>query len=898
MGPLHRIVFRLKCLFVRNRKADELAEEMKAHLEMQVSANVAGGMSPDAARREAFLQLGRVEQAQEACRDEYSFPWLDCLARETRHAFRGLVKRPGFTSIAVATLALGIGASTAVFSVVETTMLRPLPFPNADQLVNVEFELTGKGTANFGCSVSELDDLRALSNVFSDVSMVFPMDGNLTGVSEPQRVEALAVSPNYFHLLGVAPALGRTFGQEEASIPGWAQGCVLSHEAWMNYFGGDPSVIGREFYMDYDTFRVIGVMPAGFRHPGRILSSNVDVWFTGGLRAPPFAPTPERNYRLIPGVVGRLAPGVTPAVAQAKIDDYAARTRADYPKNYVLTDGWTPRIRVLQSVLVADLRGVLWLLLGAVLLVLAICCATVANLMLVRAMTRRQEMAMRCALGASRSAIVRQLVVEGLLVALAGGIGGIVLSWSFSPTLLALAPVSIPLLNKVALNGHVLGFAILVSGATCLVFGLAPALRATKLDLVSDLKSGGRTAGHSTDVQRWRTLLVGGQIALSLVLLVGAGLLCRSFLNVWRTNPGFDPRNVLIGRIWLPPPSGTTAHKVYLEHENRAALMRELVRRFGELPGVQAAAIGNDVPLTEGSHGEQITLGTSAGDSPVEGTAATSLVSPGYFRTLGIPLLRGREFGDSDDGKNPVVIVNLALANRYWPGQDAVGRRLARGMGKDLKWCTIVGVVANAKVEGLDRPESARIYFPEYQESWLGLAFFVRANGAVSEALMNAVRREIHAADSDLPAYGLSTMDQIMSRSLARRRFMAIMIGAFAGASLLLAAMGVYGVMALTVSHRTKEIGVRIALGAGRGQIIGMVLRRGLLIAAAGIGAGAVGALFAAQAIQNLLYQTYPLDPLIWVSIVLLLFAIAVLACWIPARYASSVDPMIALRGE
>jgi putative ABC transport system permease protein len=897
MSLFHRILFKLQNLFFRSRKEEELADELRAHVEMQVAAHIAAGMPPETARQQAMRELGGVEQAKEACRDEYHLVWLESLARDVRHGLRGLRKRPGFTSVAVATLALGIGASTAVFSVVETIMLRPLPFPKAQELVNVEFELSRRGNATIGCSVPELDDLRALSHVFSEVSMVFPMDGNLTGVAEPQRVEAMAVSPNYFRLLGVAPALGRTFGAEEASIPGWAQGCVLSHSAWMNYFGGDPAVIGRKIYMDYDTYRVIGVMPAGFRHPGRILSSNVDVWFTGGLRTAPFSSTPDRNYRIIPGVIGRLAPGVAPASAQAMIEHYAARARAGYPKAYVETEKWTPRVTELHAMLVAEIRHVLWLLLSAVLLVLLICCATVANVTLVRAMNRRQEMAMRCALGASRRALIRQLFIEGLLLAVAGGVGGLIIAWTLAPALLAFAPVSIPLLNQVTLNGRVLGFTVLVSSATCLIFGLAPALRATLLDLVSDLKSGGRAAGSSADTQRWRTILVVAQIALSLMLLVGAGLLFRSFLNVWQTRSGMDPHQVLVGRIWLPPPSESSANRTYLDHTNRAVLMRELVRRFNALPGVQAAAIGNDVPLTESGQGEHITVRTSQSDL-TEAMAATSLITPDYFRTLGIPLLRGRAFTDADDGRNPVVMVNLALANRYWPGEDAVGRQLARGQGKDLKWCTVVGVVANTKAEGLDRPDRPRIYVPEYQDSWLALAFFLRANDAIAEPLIAAVRREIHAADPDLPAYGLTTMEQIMARSMARRRFLAVIIGAFAGISLLLAAMGTYGVIALTVSHRTKEIGVRIALGASRRQITGMVLRHGLIVSGVGAGIGTVGAWFATHALQDLLYHTHPLDPVIWTSIVGLLLAITTLACWIPARQASSVDPMVALRAD
>jgi predicted permease len=898
MSLLHRLLYRATWLFGRRRKEAELEEEMRAHLAMQAEAHVAAGMSVAQARREAVRQLGGVVQAQEACRDEYQFVAIEGVVREVRHGLRGLLKRPGFVVVAVATLALGIGASTAVFCVVETVMLRPLPFPNPQELATLDFQIPETGATGLGCSVPELEELQGLRKVFSDVSMVFPMDGNLTGVSEPQRVEALAVSPNYFRLLGLPAAIGRTFGPEEAAVPGWAPGCVISHAAWMNYFGGDPAIIGREFLMDYDRFRVIGVMPAGFRHPGRILSSNVDVWFTGGLRTAPFPATPDRDYRIIPGVIGRLAHGVAPGAAQARVDEYAKRARADYPRNYVATERWGPRIRMLQAVLTAEVRQVLWLLLGAVLLVLVICCATVANLMLVRATARRQEIALRCALGATRSTIVRQLLIEALLVATAGGAGGLAVAWVLSPLLLSMAPVTIPLLNRVTVNGPVVGFAVLVSAGTCLLFGLAPALRATRLDLVADLKSGGRTAGVGSDAQRWRATLVASQVALSLMLLVGAGLLFRSFLRAWRTHPGFDSHQLVVGRIWLPPPSAATSHRTYLEHGNRAAVMRELVRRFREIPGVVGAAVASEVPVLDSGPAQAITVATGGHEASVEGAAATSLVTPDYFRTLGISLLRGRTFTDADDGGNAVVIVNQALANRYWPGHDPVGRRLGRGTGSDCRWSTVVGVVADTKADGLDAPVRPRIYLPEYQESWLGIAFFVRTSGVVAESLTSALRREIHAADPDLPAYGLTTMEQIMSRSLARRRFLATVIGTFAGGSLLLAAIGIYGVIALTVSHRTKEIGVRIALGASRRQITAMVLRHGLVISTWGIGVGAIGAVAATVALRSLLYETQPLDPLVWIAIGLLLLAITTLACWMPARRAASVEPMIALRAD
>lgn len=896
MRLLHSLWFKLQCLFARGRKEAELAEELRTHLEMQIEANIAAGLAPEEARRSALIQLGGIEQAQENYRDEWSIRWLEALARDVRHGGRVLRANPAFSAVAIATLALGIGASTAVFSIVETILLRPLPYRDPAELVQVEFAATADGTTGIGCSVAELEDL-AHSGVFAEVSMVFPMSGNLTGVTQAQRVEALAVSPSYFRVLGIGPALGRTFGEEEASVPGWAQGCVLSHAAWVNYFGGDPAVLGKKFYMDYDTYRVIGVMPPGFRHPGRTIEAEVDVWFTGGLRTAPFAPTPVRGYRLIPGVIGRLAPGVAPAVAQARLNELATRVRVEFPRDYEAMAGWSPRLRALQASLVGDVRATLWLLFGAVVLVLLICCATVANLLLVRALVRRTEMAVRCALGASRGAIVRQLVVESLLIAAAGGLGGLALAWALPPVLLTLAPKSVPQMNEVAVNGTVFGFALLVSLGTGLVFGLGPALRASKFDLVPDLAAGGRTTGATRATHRWRLALVAAQVACSMMLLVGAGLLLRSFWQAWQTNPGFDPRHVLTGRLWLPPPTDPEARQTYLKHENRVTLIRELLRRFHGLPGVESAAIATDLPLAANVNTWEVALDAGDAAAPARGAAVVQSVSPEYFRTLRIPVVGGRGFDDADDGRNPVALVNVAAVERFWRGEDPVGRRVGFFAGEQVAWCTIVGVVGNAKAGGLDSPDHPQVYRPVAQESWLGLAFCLRASGG-APTLLQAVGREIHAVDGDLPVYAVSTMDELMARSLASRRFVVTIIGAFAGVSLLLAALGLYGVIALTVTQRRREIGVRIALGASRRQIAALVLGQGLAVAGIGIGAGALGALAATLAIRGLLFQTQPLDPVTWTAIASLLFLVTMLACWLPVRQAARVDPIAALRCE
>ena len=821
------------------------------------------------------------------------------LWHDTRHAIRMLAKSPGFTAVAVLTLALGIGASTAIFSVVEAFLLRPLPYRDPGQLVGVQCEMPGVGRMNVGTSVPEFEDLRDTAGVFEDLSMVFPMHGNLTGVDRPQRVEALAVSPSYFRLLGVSARMGRTFGQEEEKVPGWAEGCVISYGVWQRYFGADPSVLGRKFRMDYDPYCVIGVMPPDFQHPGRTLTSSVDVWFTGGMRTAPFSPTPQRAYRVIPGMIGRLKAGMSLAGAQSRIEGFAAEQRRQFPNEYPGDGRWTPSLQPLHQDLVASVRPALWLLFGAVVLILLICCATLANLLLVRAERRRQELAMRCALGASRGAVIRQLVVESLLLSLCGGITGMALAWGLPPVIVAMAPVDLPRINDVAVNSHVLAFALAASCVTGILFGLIPALRASRFDLVTNLKDGGRGAGTGAASQHLRAWFAGSQVALSLALLVAGGLLLRSFWNALQVNPGFDARRVVTAGIWLPPPTDPNARQTYLNQANRTTFIREVVRRMLALPGVEAAAVGTGpcLPLTgEWTAGTFTVEGRTdaAGSRP---TAMISSITPDYLRTLGVPLLRGRAFTEADDGENRVVLVNQAAAARFWAGEDPVGRRLALGTGATPQWRIIVGLVGNVKTEGLDAPDVPHVYLPVYQGSGLRLAVFLRTVAGVG-AWEESIRREIQAIDADLPVFGVRTLDEMVTRSLAQRRFAVSLICAFAAVALVLAALGIYGVVSLTVSHRTQEMGLRMALGAQRRHIIALVLRQGLGLTACGIGAGLVGAVALTRVIRGMLFETSPLDPLTFCGIVVLLIAMTLLACWIPARRAARVDPMQALRCE
>ncbi len=824
---------------------------------------------------------------------------MNTLINDIKYSFRQLIKNPGFTMTAILVLTLGIGATTAIFTVLEAFLLRPLPYPNPGQLVSVHCEMPGTGRMNIGTSVPEFEDLRDNSDIFEELSMVFPMHGNLTGVDRPRRVEAMAVSPSYFRLLGASAMLGRTFGKEEQKVTTWAEGCVLSYGAWKRCFGGEPDVLERRFWMDYDTYRVIGVMPPGFRHPGRTLTSNVDVWFTGGMRVAPFGIEPNRGRRIIPGIIGRLNVGVSLAQAQSRLQGFAEETRRQFPDSYPAQSGWTPRLESLQGRLVGSIRPVLWLLFAAVVLVLLVCCATLANLLLIRAAGRQQEMAVRCNLGASRVDIARHFIMESLVLALAGGIAGLALAAWLPQLIVSMAPIDLPQINSVTLNGHVLAFTLLAVFFTGLFSGLIPAIQACRFDLVTHLKDGGRGTGTVIAAHRLHAWFASAQVALSLILLVGCGLLLKSFWNALQVDPGFKARGVITAGIWLPPPTDPNARQTYFDHTNRATLIRELVRRTQALPGVEDAAVGtgSSLPLGQGLAITSLTLEGMASPTGTAPRARLSTVTPDYFRTLGIRLLRGRVFNATDEGDNRVAVVNKAAAARFWSGQNPVGLRLALGAQAESQWWTIVGVVDNVKTEGLDLPDEPHVYLSAYQRSNLGLTVFLRTI-VPSASWEESLCREIQAIDPDLPIFSVRSLEDVVAGSLTQRRFTVMLIGAFAAMAFLLAALGIYGVVSLTVSRRTREMGVRLALGAQTRHLTTLVLRRGLCITACGMGVGLIGVVVLVRMIRGMLFDTGPWDPLTFISIVALLTTATLLACWIPARRAAKTDPMEALRYE
>jgi putative ABC transport system permease protein len=819
------------------------------------------------------------------------------LIADSRFAVRMLLKQPGFTAIAVATLALGIGANTAIFSVVNAVLLRPLPFPNSEQLVLVTDDLTGRQINDVGMSVLELQDLQERSGVFEEISAVWPVDANLTGSDRPERVELLAVSPNYFSLLGARAQLGRVFGEEDRA-PGFAEGVVISDGLWRRVFGADRNVLGRKIRADNDLYTVVGVMPPEFRHPGRTLRDDVELWGTAGFSAKPFG-SPRREVRMLPGAIGRLKPGVTVQQAQVQLDAFVAQLTGEFPKEYPPEAGWTIRLQPAREKLVGEVRTTLLILLGAVGVVLLIACVNLANLMLARSLARQREMAIRLALGAGRGRLIAQLLNESLVLSLIGGaVALLMVSW-VTDLLLRLVPTTIPRLHEVGFNGSVLLFTFLVSLLTGVLFGLVPAWQASRPDVLAGLKEGTAGAGIGARSNRLRGLLVVTEIALSLVLMIGAGLLLRSFWRVLEVDPGFNAKNLLVARIWLPVPNDPDLDP-YRPPAKRAQFVKEVLRRTGALPGVKSVAIvaGNGVPLITPHNNAGLVIEDRA-DESVLPQVQLSTVSADYFSALETPLVAGRFFSYSDETESPrVALVDGAAVKRFWPDQDPVGRHIKFGR-RDSRagWITVVGVVGDIKTDGFEAPEQPHVYLPILQNPGYAMAVFVKTDGNPRN-LTQAVRQQVQAVDPDLPVFGEKTMEDIVDASLGERRFAMQLVTVFGVVALLLAGVGIYGVMAYSVNQRSREIGIRLALGANALDIMGWVLKQGMGLTLAGVGVGLVGAFALTRLLQGLLFNVASTDPLTYGALALLLASVALVACYVPGRRATKVDPMVALRCE
>ena len=881
-----------------------LREEMEAHVAMQTEENLRAGMSAAEARRQAVLKFGGVGTVREDYHAEQGFPLVENLAQDLRFALRMLMKSPGFAAVTILTMALGIGATTAIFSLVDATLLHPLPYPHPEELVRIEDDLPGAGATDAGISIPEWKDLQR-SGIFQYLVLEIFGSANLTGASQPTRMQYEGVSPAYFAMLGVKPELGHTFDPQDKT-PGFTLDVVISDGLWKRAFGSDPHMVGRSLRADNDLYRVIGVMPPGFREPGRTLDErNTEQWAALNFSDDPDQ-SPNRSLRLPLETVGRLKPGLTLAAAQSQLDALVASLRKQFPDDYPADSQWTVRLVPLKENVVGNVRQSLILLLGAVALVLLIGCVNVANLLLARASARSREMAVRQALGAARRRLVRQLLTESLLLSLLGGVAGLVILFCMKGFLLRLIPESLPRLNDLSINWTVMLFALAASIAAGVIFGLSPARQAGRVDLAYTLRMEGRGSKGSTEQTRTRRVLVVTEFALSLMLMVAAGLLLRSFWDLYKAPLGFNPQHVMSVQSWLPSPNDPKTD-IYGTPAQEAVFARELLRRSRLLPGVQEAALGSEpsIPLEHDGNPSQLVVEGRQAQSKQPPLVERADVTPEYFHLLEIPVLRGRLFNNGDDEKAPLVaVINQAMADTYWRGQDPLGKRLRIGRGRPgvglharKTWITIVGVIADARTESVANARVPQIYLNLYQDTPKELAIFLRGDLNAS-AIPEEVRAMVQSVDPELPVYGAKTLDDAVSASLEQRRFSMDIVGAFAVTALLLAGLGIYGVISYIVNERTRDIGIRLALGAQREKIMAMVLRQGLGMAMAGAALGLVGSVIVSHLMAGLLYGVSPNDPLTFIGVTVVLTAVALMACWIPARRAVRVDPLVALRYE
>ncbi len=808
---------------------------------------------------------------------------MSSVVQDLKVALRGFRDRPGFTVAAIVTLALGIGATTAIFSVVNTVLLRRLPYEDPNRLVMIWTTNPADGETEGRVSYPDFRDWRERSESFEDLAafMAFANGNvNLTGGSAPERVPVARVTAGYFELLGVPPVQGRAVRPEE-NVVGQHRVAMLSYGLWQRQFGGDPGLVGRSVFVNGFPYAVIGIMPQGFRPMGDVaLGLDVDLWRP---LAPDDNQTGGRSARQLQ-VVGRLKDGVSLDRAQLELEQIARALALEYPET---NDGRGVRVVSLHDQVVHEVRPALLLLMTAVGLVLLIAGTNMANLLMVRAMGRTREIAVRAALGSPRRRIVRQLLTESALLGLMGGIGGIMLAFGGIGFLVSVAPQNIPMLDAVKIDGAVLAFALLVSTGSGIVFGLVPALRLTHPDLVTDLRDGARRSASASH-RRVADVLVVSQIAVALVLAVAAGLIVRSFQAVMQVEPGYDATNVITAQLELP--MATT----YPTQESRDQFFGKLLDRVRTLPGVDGASIASSAPMGDNQYRVGFTVaGMETGDQDL--AADLRVVGPTYFAVMRIPRRMGRTIATTDVANSPrVAVINETLARQLWPNESPLGARVTLAFGMEAE---VVGVVGDVRTEALDADIPPMIYWPSVQMPYNFMTLFVRTTSAPN-SVIPSLRAEIEKMDGDLPVYNLRSLEDLVSRSVADRRFQMILLGSFSSLAVLLALVGIYGVVAYTVNQRTNEIGVRMALGAQGIDALRLVVRHGASLAIVGIAFGFVASLFFNRLLTGFLYGVGSVDPVTYFASIALLGAVAVAATYVPARRAARIDPMEALRME
>ena len=891
------LLARLYGLFRRDAVMQDIDEELRLHVELEAQTNIARGMTPEKALWAARRSFGNVGYIKDLAYEIRGGGIMETIWQDLRYALRMLGKNPGFTAVAVITLALGIGATTAIFSVVNAVLLRPLPFDHPDQLTAVwQTHPFGKklGYDHLPVAPADFDAWRRSADAFAGLTALAGGNWNVTGGDEPERISGARVSTNMLGLLRARPALGRDFAPDEETF-GKNRVVILSYGFWQRRFGGDPKVVGTQIMLDGDPFQIIGVMPRGFSFPRGMgidpalgLDDDLALWTP--LALPPDQLVSRGNHFM--AAVGRLKPGATFAQALAQLA--AVEQRLDEQSSAAAGKDWNVTLGPLHEQVVGKSRRALLLLLGAVVFVLLIACANVANLLLARANARHKEIAIRTALGAARWRIVRQLLTESVLLALVGGALGVLLAVWGVDALVAMSAGNIPRAAEVGIDARVLFLALGVALATGLAFGLAPALQSSRPDLNESLKEGSRGGGSSPRRQRVRSALVVAEIALALVLLTGAGLLVKSFARLQNVRPGFDYEDVLTMTLFLPDAR-------YPEERKRANFYRQVLERVRRLPGVESAGGVSQLPLggSEEIDGLEIEGRPRAETAAAVMTAAFRVVSPDYFKTLRIPLLRGRYFTEQDTADAPgVMIIDETFARRYFPGEDPVGKRVdEQGSLQPKGYMTIVGVVASVKHTSLDSDPKPTMYLSSQQSPWHTMVLTVRSKTDPT-ALAAAVRREIAQVDPDQPIADVAPFEQVFGRAVAPQRFNSTLLGAFAAVAALLAAVGIYGVIAYGVSQRAHEIGVRVALGAQRADILRLIVGQAMALTLVGVGLGLGAALVLTRTMRGLLFEVSASDPSVFVGVALLLTSVAFTASLIPARRATRIDPLIALRYE
>ncbi len=892
-----RILSLFRNLFRKRAIEQALDDELLSSLEALTQEKMKQGLSQSVARREALMEIGGIEQVKEEVRAVRAGRSVEDLARDIRYGLRQLRRNPGFAAVAVLTLALGIGATTAIFSVVNGVLLKPLPYPQQERLVEVGLDLPGINQFNWPLAPPNYFTFRENSRTFQDIGLYYTGFGaglysvNVTGLGRPEHVPALGVTDGVLPILGVTPLSRRSFtrADDEPGSPGTA---MITYGYWRSEFGGDRSVIGKTIDVDGKPSTIIGVLPQRFRF---LDVTNLAVllplkWNRAGARGEDTS-GPGYNYF----AVARLKPGVTLAEASADVARMIPIGMRGFPEafKFYKEARMAPNLQPLKQDIIGDVGKVLWVLMGGIGLVLLIACANVANLLLVRVEGRQQELAIRAALGASRGRIAGGLLLESLVLAVIGGALGLLFAYGGVRVLIALAPSDLPRLNDIGIDGFVLLFALGVTLVACLLLGSMPALKYAGVRVGTGLRETGRSVSASRERHRARNALVVIQVGLALVLLVSSGLMIRTFRALLHVEPGFTaPAEVETFHVHIPNATVKTPEQVI-------RMDQAILQKIEALPSVSSADISGAVPMDAGAESDPVLVKDHMLQGQLPPARKCFWISPGFFRTMGIPIVAGRDLTWNDIlNKRPVAIVSENLVRQYWhnPG-DALGKEIGGG---PKYWRQIVGVVGNVYSDGTSQKAPATVYWPitDAQVFVLNPTFAIRTQRAGSESLMNEIRRAAGSVDPDLPLYQVHTLEYYYTKSMARTSFTSVMLALAGGMALLLGIVGLYGVIAYSVSQRTHEIGIRMALGAQKRDVLKLVVNAGMGLTVIGVGVGVAGALALTRFLSNLLYGVKPTDPLTFVVVSLVLTGVALLACYIPARRATKADPIVALRYE